>query len=309
MSIDHAIAAIADQQFGVIALWQVVALGLSESAVRDRVAQGRLHLIHRGVYAVGRKRMTRAGRWAAAALACGRTAVLADITAAHQLSISAWSTSAVHVLVPGRRCRQRDGIVAHTCSVIHPEEVTIHDGLPCTSWARTVLDLAATRPPRVVEKVLDRAETERLFDLRELERAITRSRRPNGKRVLQAILDSYEIGQDIPRNEREELMRSVCVAHGLPLPRINFKMKLGRTWIEADFYWPEYGLVVEVDGWGTHGTRKGFKSDRARDRNLFINSELELLRFDASELLGGGGAAVATDIEAMLTRLSARKAA
>lgn len=301
MSIDHAIAGIAGRQFGIIALWQIVALGLSESAVRDRVASGRLHLVHRGVYAVGHGRLTRAGRWTAAALACGRDAMLADMTAAHQLNISTWSTNVAHVLAPGRRCRRRQGIIPHSCGRIHSEEIVVHNGLPCTSWARTVLDLAASRPRRVVEKVLDRAESERLFDLRELERAMLRSNRSNGKRTIRSILGSYEIGQDIPRNEREELMRSICIAYGLPIPRINYPMELGGRWIEADFYWPDHGLIVEVDGWGTHGTRRGFRSDRVRDRNLFINSDLELLRFDSQELLGGG-ASVAADIEAMIAK-------
>ena len=233
--------------------------------------------------------------------------MLADITAAHHLGISTWSTTVAHILAPGRRCRRRAGIVAHTCDEIHLDEVVIHDGLPCTSWARTVLDLAAHRPRRVVEKTLDRAETERVFDLGELERVMDRSRRPNGRRLLRSILGSYDIGQDIPRNEREELMRSICVAHGLPLPRVNFSMRLGGRWIEADFFWPDHGLVVEVDGWGTHGTRQGFRSDRARDRRLFINSDLALLRFDAQELLGGG-ASVAADIGSMLVRLSAKRA-
>lgn len=308
MSIDHAIGCIAERQFGVIALWQLTALGLSDSAVRDRVAAGRFHLVHRGVYAVGHKRLTRSGRWAAAALACGSTALLAEITAAHHLGLSTWSTTPTHVLVPGRRCRRRDGIVAHACSEIYDDEIIVHQGLPCTSWARTILDLASTRPRRVVEKALDRAETERVFDLRELRHVMARSRRTNGKRILHSILGSYEIGRDIPRNEREELMRSICVAYGLPVPRVNVPMELGGRWIEADFYWPEHGLVVEVDGWGTHGTRQGFQSDRVRDRRLFINSDLALLRFDAQELLDGG-ASVAADIEAMLARLSVENVA
>ena len=307
MSIDHAIAAIAERQFGVVALWQLVPLGLSDSAVRSRVATGRLHLVHRGVYSVGHGRLTRAGRWAAAALACGPSAVLADITAAHHLGLSTWSTTPAHVLVPGRRCRRRSGIVAHTCSCLREDEATVHDGLPCTSWARTVLDLAATRPRRVVEKALDRAETKRLFDLSQLEVAMARSHRRQGMAVIRSILGSYEIGVDLPRNEREELMRSICVEYGLPVPRVNFPMLLGGRWIEADFYWPDHGLVVEVDGWGTHGTRQGFQSDRARDRNMSLTSDLALLRFDAQELLDSSRS-VAADLSAMLTKLATEKA-
>lgn len=301
MSIDHAIAALAERQFGVVALWQLTALGLSASAVRGRVATGRLHPIHRGVYAVGHSRLTRGGRWVAAALACGPTALLADISAAHQLGLSTWSSIATHVLVPGRRCRSRDGIVTHTSPPLHDDEWVVHDGIACTSWSRTIFDLAATRPRRLVEKALDQAETLRYFDLRGIERGLDRSPARAGSKVLRSILGSYAIGQDIQRSESEELLRSICLRHGIPLPHCNVPMNLGERWIEADFFWPAERLVVEVDGFGTHGTRSGFQSDRARDRNLFLNSDLGLLRFDARELLDGE-AAVATDIAAMLKR-------
>ena len=308
MSIDLGIAAIAERQFGVVALWQLTALGLGASAARDRVASGRLHLLHRGVYAVGHRRLPRAGRWAAAALACGPDAVLADITAAHHLGLSEWSTTPAHVLAPGRRCRRRAGIVPHACEALRDDEVTVREGLPCTSWTRTVLDLAAVRPRRVVEKALDRAETRRLFDLAALEAAMARRRRQPGTAVIRSILGSYDIGADLPRNEREELMRSICVYHGLPVPRVNFGMRLGGRWIEADFFWPDHGLVVEIDGWGTHGTRQGFRSDRARDRNLFLNSDLALLRFDAQELLDDSRS-VAADLRTMLTKLATERGA
>ena len=136
----------------------------------------------------------------------------------------------------------------------------------------------------MVEQVLDRAETLRVFDLRELARILGRTPGRPGSGVVRSILGSYEIGQDLPRNDCEELMRSICVDYGIPLPRINVPMQLGDRWIEADFFWPEARLVVEVDGFATHGTRKGFKSDRTRDRNLTLNSDLALLRFAADEI-------------------------
>src|SRR3954447_3268740 len=79
---DRAIAALARRQHGVVALAQFLALGMSESAVRKRVATGRLHRVHRGVFAVGHPVVTREGHWMAATLACGPEAVLSHRSAA-----------------------------------------------------------------------------------------------------------------------------------------------------------------------------------------------------------------------------------
>jgi very-short-patch-repair endonuclease/predicted transcriptional regulator of viral defense system len=309
LSIDHAIAAIAEVQHGVIGLWQLTALGLSGSGVRHRVAVGRLHRVHRGVYAVGHGRLTRRARWAAAALAFGPRAWLAEISAAHHLGLSSWSSTAAHVLVPERRCRSREGIVVHTGPLPPAEEVIVHEGIACTSWARTVLDLAARRPPRLVEKALDLAESTRVFDMRELEATLSRGNAPRpGSAVIRRILGTYRVGENLQRSDAEELMLAICAAHDLPSPRSNFWMKLGEGLIEADFFWPEAKLVVEVDGFAHHGTRNGFRSDRMRDRNLFLNSDLALLRFAAEELVEQP-ARVASDIERMLERRTHRRPA
>lgn len=101
---------------------------------------------------------------------------------------------------------------------------------------------------RLVEKALDQAETLRYFDLRGIERGLDRSPARAGSKVLRSILGSYAIGQDIQRSESEELLRSICLRHGIPLPHCNVPMNLGERWIEADFFWPAERLVVELTG-------------------------------------------------------------
>jgi predicted transcriptional regulator of viral defense system len=135
------IAELADRQHGVVATWQLVALGLTHDEVRYRARIGRLHRMYRGVYAVGYRKLTPKGHRMAAVLAYGPEAVLSHQTAAAQWDIG-YPSAKFHVTTPTSR-RSRPKIRAHR-AVLHPEDLTVKDGIPVTSVARTLLDLAAT---------------------------------------------------------------------------------------------------------------------------------------------------------------------
>jgi len=137
---DQAIAALAERQHGVVASWQLTAIGLGEGEIRYRVKVGRLHRIHRGVYAVGYRKISRQAHRMAAVLAYGPDAVLSHRSAAAHWGIGSASYK-TDVTTPHSK-RSRKTIRAHTAR-LHPEEHTIHDGIPVTSVARTILDLAA----------------------------------------------------------------------------------------------------------------------------------------------------------------------
>jgi len=147
---------LAERQHGVVARRQ---LALSAAAVKHALATGRLHEIHRGVYAVGHRRLTQRGRWMAAVLAGGPGAVLSHRSAAALHGIR--RSDAVEVTVAGRR--RRPGICMHRAR-LEPDEITVCDGIPCTTVARTLLDLAAVLPPHAVESAMNEAEYLRLTD-------------------------------------------------------------------------------------------------------------------------------------------------
>ena len=161
--LDAAIAALAAAQHGVVALAQLVELGLSASAVRDRVARGALHSIHRGVYAVGHAKLTAKGRRMAAVLAYGRAA-LSHTTAATHIGLLNSSSGLVHVTTGGRP-RSRKGIRAHSGATLLGRHVELVDRIPTTNWARTLLDIAPHVSRRALERAMDRSMTLELFDL------------------------------------------------------------------------------------------------------------------------------------------------
>ena len=154
---DLLIAQLAARQHGVIALAQLLEIGVTRSAISRRVESGRLHRIFRGVYAVGTHMLTREGYWMAAVLSVGEGAVLSHQSAAALWKISPTSPSLIHVTVPrpgGRRHRR--GIAVHRSTTITPDQVTRHRGIPVTTFERTLRDLGYGPEPT-------RSDLERLF--------------------------------------------------------------------------------------------------------------------------------------------------
>ena len=261
---DAAIAEMADAQHGVISLPQLQSLGLSESGVRKRVAAGKLHRVYRGAYAVGHSRVTWKGRYMAAVLACGDEAVMSHRSAArlHGLRRTA---GRVDVTVPGRPPRIR-GIDGHRTCRLDPLDRTVVDAIRCTSVARTIFDLAdAEGDERATQKDMARAEELRIFDLVAVQRVLAQATGRRGARVAAKALGIPGIRT---RSDLEELFLALCERAGLPRPLVNMPIVVGGTHVEADFAWPELRLIVETDGWATHGTHAAFVNDRRRDRML-----------------------------------------
>lgn len=165
---DRAIAAVASGQHDVVTLAQIEELGLSARAIRHRAASGRLQRLHHGVYALGRP--TSHGRWMAAVLACGPGAILSHRSAAALWGIAEQIGPVIDVATPHRAGRSRPGIAVHRGADLAADgDITSRDGIPCTSLARTLLDLAAVAGRRTLERAIDRAEELREFDLGALE--------------------------------------------------------------------------------------------------------------------------------------------
>jgi hypothetical protein len=152
----------------VITLGQLQLAGLTASGVRNRVRAGRLYPIHRGVYAVGHDRLTGHGRTMAAVLAYGPRAVASHRTASGLQGLREDNSPKTDISLPLQSARSRAGIHAHASPTLRPHDVTKRHGIPCTTVARTLLDLADVVPRRQLERALEQAEMMRVFDLDEL---------------------------------------------------------------------------------------------------------------------------------------------
>jgi hypothetical protein len=279
---ERRIAEIAHAQWTMITRTQLTELGLSSRAVSHRVASGRLHRRHRGVFSVGHDIAPWQGHVMAAVLACGEGAVASHHAAARLHGLIERGLR-LHVTVPGRRAARLPGILTHTTARLEPWQLTSEQRVPCTSWARTVVDVTGAEGRRAAERMIDRAEQLRIFDLRELRRELDHGRGRSGTSDVRAVIGA--VTSTLTRNELEERLLAVCDDAGLPRPEVNLEIALhdGGPHVVADFAWPELGLIVETDGWASHGTRLAFASDRRRDRRLAL-AAWRVLRFTWHEL-------------------------
>jgi Transcriptional regulator, AbiEi antitoxin/Protein of unknown function (DUF559) len=272
---DHAIARLANGQGGVVSHEQLRALGVSPYAIHRRVLAGRLHRLYPGVFTVGHGVGGIDGRRWAAVLAVGVGAFLSHHSAADAFGFRASGSALIDVSVRGRAGRRRrPGIRVHRPRALPDDEVTTLRGLPITTPARTLLDLAAAGlRERALASALDQAEQLRLIDFAQLHALLARYPRRPGTRLLNAQLERYG-GPVDTRSELERLVYELCDVHGLPRPLVN-------TSIEGsvrDFYWPDRGLVVEADSYRWHRSPSALNDDRERDVELTL-AGYRVLRF------------------------------
>jgi hypothetical protein len=275
--IDVVLAALAADQHGVFALFQLTALGLSASAVRSRVATGRLYRVYPGVYALTPPSLlTIEGRYMAAVLACGPGAALSHRSAAALRGLRRTERSGIDVTVPNRSCRRHAGIDVHRSTTLRPEDVTMVRGIPCTTVARTILDVAEVIKPRQLEAVFEQADQEEVLDLRALNEQVALSPTRVGASRVKKLIDEYEFGQGVTWSELERDFKAMIAPAGIPMPMINHFIVLsdGEEAIRRDFYWPECRLVIETDGWRVHRTRAAVERDRRNDQRLTMDGYL-----------------------------------
>lgn len=262
---DQAIADLAERQHGTISLAQLNALGLSRQAVAKRVDAGRLHRIHRGVFAVGHARLTREGRWHAAVLACGPGAVLSHRDAAALWNLRPSARRRIDVSTIRRGRQGPAGVELHRVRRLDPVDVTVRDGIRVTTVSRTLVDLAEVVDRAAAAKALHEAEVLRLLDVASVADAVARA---NGRRRAHVVAELLAAAEPaVPtRSELEHRFLVACREADLPAPVANTRVES----FEVDFLWPVHRLVVETDGASVHLTRRAFEADRARDVALTL---------------------------------------
>jgi very-short-patch-repair endonuclease len=230
--------------------------------VRRRVESKRLQQLFPGVYAVGHDSLTPDARRLAAVMACGPKALLSHRAAGAAQGLLP-SSPQFDVTVPSPR-KPKPGIVVHRSRLIHDEDRSSVRGIPVTSVARTLVDLADVLSEDRLAKAVHEAEVQRVFDLNAIERILARMPGRTGGHRLRRVLAAYRPEAHFLRSEAERRFKHLCENHGLPQPQFNVHL----AGFEVDVYWEDVGVVVEVDGAHAHHTRRAFHADRTRDRRL-----------------------------------------
>jgi very-short-patch-repair endonuclease len=220
--------------------------------------------MHRGVYAVGHPHLSRQGRWLAAVLAYGEGALLSHRSAAALWGLAGPRTSIVDVTAPAGRqgVRRREKIWIHR-GRLHLEDRVIRAGIPVTTVARTLFDMAEFVSLKRLESAWEEADRLNFLQLRAVEGVCERG---YGRRSLKPIrhLLAEARAATITRSPLEDDFAAFCRNCDLPIPAFNTTV----VGYEVDALWPQHRLAAELDSWEFHRHRAAFERDRARDAAL-----------------------------------------
>jgi very-short-patch-repair endonuclease len=247
---------LAESQHGVVARRQLLVAGLGKGAIQGRVDSGNLIPLHRGVYALGHRRSDMLHLWMAAVLACGDRAALSHGSAAHLWGLRR-SRGAIEVTRPSGG-RPRAGILLRRALAFTPEDLTKEKGIPVTTLAWTLLDIAADLDLRQLERALAAADRSGRLSWSKLQRAIQRGSGHAGVARLRHAAQVVDPRVRDTRSPLEVEFLALCREAGLPLPQVNVLVE-GNL---VDFLWSAQRVVVETDGYLFHRDRLAFERDR-----------------------------------------------
>jgi len=249
---------LAARQYGLATAAQLRAAGVDKSAITRRVQSGRLHRIGRGVYAVGHTALSREGRFLAEVLIAGEGAALSHDACAELYEVRRWRTSLIDVVVPSDRRPKTSARVHKT--TLHPDDVTVHKGIPCTTIARLVVDLTDHLTSWEITNVIHEAEWLDRFDLDATYAAIERGK---GRRIVAArkAVALHLDGSAGARSKNELKALIDLERKRLPEPRVNTEL----NGYEVDFHWPRLRFAIELDGPG-HDRERTQQEDAIKER-------------------------------------------
>lgn len=280
-SFDRIISAIAARQHGVVATRQLLGRGIPRGALTTRVQAGRLFPVHTGVYAVGHPSLSRDGAWMGAVLAAGPEGLLS-----HRAALNAWELSEIRaklidVTLPGIGSRRRPGLFVHRTRWLDPADRTSIRGIPVTSVERTLVDVSGLVSPGLLREAFNEAGRRGILDPVELVRNIEQRRGKRGIGDIRRLAAGQYPEAFRTRSELEVDFLAFCAEYGIPQPLVNHKVH----GFEVDAYWPDEGLVVELDSWRFHSDRDSFERDRERIAELSMHG-IEVLPLTHRRLRG-----------------------
>ena len=227
------------------------------------------------MYALGPSRLSKAGQYLAAVMACGQDAVLSHRSAADLWGIRP-AASLLEVTVP-EVARDIADVRVHRSRSLGPPDVSIVDGIPVTSVARTLLDLAAVLRPSDLIVAIDRAERQGIFDLTAVLEVLSRARGRKGARALRGAIAAYE--HSTQKSALERRFKQLLERRpDIPTPTFNALVEGESAAHEVDAFWEAERLAVQVDGFEFHRTRRDRERDAASDADLELGG-MRVIRF------------------------------
>jgi very-short-patch-repair endonuclease len=271
--------ALARAQHGVVTRGQLSALGLTRDGIKHRMARGRLHLVRRGVYAVGRPELTPQGRWMAAVLACGGvgTAALSHSSAAALFKIGVEQAAAIEITTISAARIRPPSIRVHRRPALRDGWYGFYEGIPITSPAQTLIDLATRHGTVRMERAMNEADHLGLVRTDDLREALDGHAGEPGVAKLRGIIDRATFRYT--RSELERAFLPLAERAGLSVPRTSVYV----NGYEVDFFFPELGWVVEADSLTYHRTAAHQKKDHERDQ-AHTAAGLTTLRFTHGQI-------------------------
>jgi very-short-patch-repair endonuclease len=261
---------------------QLRAVGLTSEAVARWVATGRLHPVLRTVYALGRPAAGPRVRLRAVVLACGPGTLISHRSAAWLLGLREVNPVTVDVICPGQAGRKVDGIHVHLVPYPGPSEVRTAYGIPCTTVARVLVDLAGTHGIEKLREAVAKAATRRVLDIAAVEAVLAGGPRRRGAPALRIVLDEWRPVAETAkystfRSLFEAKLLPLIAAADLPLPQVNTRVRTAERVLEVDLLCPVHRLVLEADSRRHHAIEVAFERDHKRTREL-IAAGYEVLR-------------------------------
>jgi very-short-patch-repair endonuclease len=232
----------------------------------------------------------------AAVLACGEGALLSHRDAAALWNLRDTARSAIDVSVPGAKRRSRPRLTIHAAGEMHPDDRAEIDGIPVTSLARTLLDLAEGVPPTELRRAYEAAERLRVLDMKAVQELLQRSNGRRGVAALLALLDYDPEPATDSKSDLESMFLDLVREAGLPLPELNVLV----DGYLVDAFWPGARLVVELQSYEHHAHRRAFERDNSKLARLQV-AGYRVLPLTHRKLLDAGDWVVGA-VRAMLDR-------
>jgi very-short-patch-repair endonuclease/predicted transcriptional regulator of viral defense system len=260
---DLRVAAVAARQHGRIRVDQLIACGLDDPAIRRRVANGHLHRVHAGVYAVGHAGATLHAQIMAAVLAGGEGALASHWTSATLHGYTRWDGRRIDVTVPASGGRSRDGIRFHRPRRLDPRDVTRLHGIPTTTAARALLEIAPLLSDRRLKRAVRQAQAERATNVRQIADVLHRANGHEGTRRLAAVIAS---GPAPTVSGDEDVVLDLILDAGFAHPDVNRRLPVDHMTYVPDLRWPAQKLILEIDSaWHDGPLAKRLDAERQAD--------------------------------------------